>query len=180
VAGGVPRRLRGHEPPRGSVRSVSQTADAERNRREVLRKLCVLARITRLSASKVCCAPPVLIWLTLARVSQYAAVFFQLPGNIRYRSRFCGRFFWRGLAVITSLNSAGPSTQPSGPALQSMALRTSVKNCSATSSENVYDVTVMPLRRSTSRIILRILLFILDPETRIPRTTPQRNSFYIW
>jgi len=39
-AGGVPRRLRGHEPPRSSVRSVSQTADAERNLPEVLRELC--------------------------------------------------------------------------------------------------------------------------------------------
>jgi hypothetical protein len=36
----VPRRLRGHEPPRGSVRSVSQTADAERNLPELLRELC--------------------------------------------------------------------------------------------------------------------------------------------
>jgi len=29
-AGGVPRRLRGHEPPRGSVRSVSRMGQARR------------------------------------------------------------------------------------------------------------------------------------------------------
>ena len=31
VAGGVPRRLRGHEPPRGSVRSVSRTEELSRD-----------------------------------------------------------------------------------------------------------------------------------------------------
>src|ERR1051325_927483 len=44
--------------PHSLIRSVSQTADAERNKREVLRELRVHCENRRPLASPVCCAPP--------------------------------------------------------------------------------------------------------------------------